>query len=254
MDSLQTLQYYAKEGSFNGKNIVITGATGGVGSVVTEILLNCGAKVLAIARNEKKIILKFEKYMKDPKKFQFTYELINLEDPAGINRGFKSIMMKLKGKLDCLIMCHGTFKAGKLSETSVDIFDTTLNINVRSCFHLISIATPFLKISKGNIVAVSSVEAKIPVRDSFINSVSKSMLNSLIECSALELAPFGVRVNGVAPAVTATNIRVPETLNEQQNQDYLDKMGGFFLLTKEVIKLKLKSQLLLILFSLIIFN
>jgi NAD(P)-dependent dehydrogenase (short-subunit alcohol dehydrogenase family) len=230
---MESIDYFTKERSFKGKNVVITGATGGIGSLVTEALIRCGAKVIAVGRNEKKILTKFEKYLKD-NFYGFGYELINLEDPAGITRGFKSIMLKLKGRLDILIMCHGQFKVGKLMETGVDVFDNTLNVNVRSSFHLLSIATPFLKISKGNVVAISSIDSKIPVRDGFINTLSKSMLNSLIECAALELAPFGVRVNGVAPSITATNHRVTEIFSERENQEYLDKMGPFFLLHREV--------------------
>jgi NAD(P)-dependent dehydrogenase (short-subunit alcohol dehydrogenase family) len=250
---MESLQYFAKEGSFKGKNIVITGANGGVGSIVAETLLQCGARVIAVGRNEKKILAKFEKYIKD-KRYNFGYELINLEDPAGINRGFKSVMLKLKGKIDSLIFCHGKFVAGKIADATVDVFDSTLNVNVRSCFHLLSIATPFLKISKGNVVAVSSVEAKIPVKESFVNSLSKTMLNSLIECSALELAPFGVRVNGVAPAITATNIRVAGEFTETQNQEFLEQMGSFFLLNKEVRIVIKFSKLLLFKTNFTFFN
>ena len=230
---MESIDYFNKERSFKNKNIIVTGASGGIGSLVTEALIKCGAKVIAVGKNEKKILTKFEKYAKDPF-YGFGYELINLEDPAGITRGFKSSMLKFKGRLDVLIMCHGQFKVGKLMETQMDVFDNSLNINVRSCFHLLSISTPFLKLSKGNVVAISSVDSKIPVRDGFVNSLSKSMLNSLIECSALELAAFGVRVNGVCPAITATNHRVTDIFSERENHEYLDKMGGFFLLHREV--------------------
>lgn len=164
----------------------------------------------------------------------FDVENVNLENPIQINKGFKSIMSKYKGRLDVMVFCHGVFKISKMIVTSIESFDTCLNINVRSCFHLISIATPFLKISKGNVVAISSVEAKIPTRDSFLNTLSKAMLNSLLECSALELAPFGVRINGVAPGMTYTNLRVSDVFTEMENRDYLDKMGGLFPLNKKV--------------------
>ena len=64
------------------------------------------------------------------------------------------------------------------------------------------------------------------------------MLNSLIENAALELAPFGVRVNGVSPGMTQTNFRVSEEFNERDNKDYLDKMSGFFLLNQQVLQPK----------------
>ncbi len=231
---MESEDYFKKENLFTGKNVVVTGASGEIGCLVVESLMKCGAKVIAVGRNEKKIFDKFSKYSKS-KNQNFGYELIDLEDPQGITRGFKSILMKLKGRLDILILCHGQFKVGRLIDTAVDVFDSTLHVNVRACFHLISMASPFLKLSKGNVVAVSSLESKIPVRDGFLNSVSKAMLNSLIECSALELSSFGVRVNAVAPGITATSHRVTEDFLDRENKDYLEKMGGFFLLNKEVV-------------------
>jgi len=62
------------------------------------------------------------------------------------------------------------------------------------------------------------------------------MLNSLIQCSALELAPFGVRVNGVAPGMTNTEFRVTEEFNKKENKEYLEKMADFFLLNKKVLE------------------
>jgi len=231
---MDSIKYFKNEKSFKGKNIIITGITGGIGSKVCDALIKLGANVIGVCRNEKKFIDKYSQYL-NSKSFSLDYEVANFENPALITKAIKSIMMKFKGRLDSLIMCHGQFRAGKMMETGVDIFDMTISVNVRSCLHWMSLATPFLKISKGNIVALSSVDARIPVRDSFVNSVSKSMLNSLIECTALELAPFKVRVNAVAPGITNTNFRVSEVFDEKDNLDYLDKMGVYFLLNKEVI-------------------
>lgn len=61
------------------------------------------------------------------------------------------------------------------------------------------------------------------------------MLNSLIQNSALEFAPFGIRVNGVAPGMTNTEFRVTEEFDKKENREYLDKMSEFFLLNKKVL-------------------
>lgn len=155
---------------YKGKNVLITGATGGIGSTVAESLIRLGANVIATSRSERKIVDKLSSIVK---KDNFDKEVINFENPGSINRGFTSIMLKFGGRLDILIVCHAVFKVGKLMETNVDQFDITMNVNVRSCFHLISMASPFLKLSKGNIVVVSSLESLIPVSESFLNSVSK---------------------------------------------------------------------------------
>jgi NAD(P)-dependent dehydrogenase (short-subunit alcohol dehydrogenase family) len=52
------------------------------------------------------------------------------------------------------------------------------------------------------------MESFITVNYGFLNSMTKSMINSLIQWSALELAFFGIRINGVAPGITNTNHRV----------------------------------------------
>lgn len=62
------------------------------------------------------------------------------------------------------------------------------------------------------------------------------MLNSLIQCSALELAPFGVRVNGIAPGMTNTEFRVTDEFDRGANKEFLERMADFNLLNKKVLE------------------
>lgn len=70
-----------------------------------------------------------------------------------------------------------------------------------------SLSVPFLKLSKGNIVVLSSSAGESPNPGSVIYSTSMSMLNMLVKCTALETAFFGVRCNAVAPGITNTQAR-----------------------------------------------
>ena len=101
-----------------------------------------------------------------------------------------------------------------------------------------SLATPFLKYTQGNIVAISSLESFIPIKGSFLNTVTKSMVNALIKNAALELASFGIRVNGVAPGVTNTKLRLDklEEPREMNNQKFLENAGTNNLLSKKVLE------------------
>jgi len=60
------------------------------------------------------------------------------------------------------------------------------------------------------------------------------MVNSLIECSALELAPFGIRVNGVAPSITRTKFR--KDFNDKDNDTYLDSMKEIHILHQDILQ------------------
>ena len=92
-------------------------------------------------------------------------------------------------------------------ETNMLEWDQMMNLNVRPHFQLISLAIPFLKITKGSVTVLTSTAGETPQPGSVIFSTSMSMLNMLIKCTALETAFHGVRVNGVAAGVTATNTR-----------------------------------------------
>ena len=105
---------------------------------------------------------------------------------------------------------------------------------LRANFHLLSLSVPFLKVSKGNAVMISSVESKITEKGDFLHALSKSMINSLVENSALELASFGVRVNAVAPGFVNSNYRAEAMDNK--NEKYLEMMKDYCLLNKKIVE------------------
>lgn len=201
-----SIKYFKKDSvnTFKNKNILITGATGGIGRVLVENLLNLGANIQVISHDKQKLSQVFSNYIKNK---IIKPVICDLEKPKEITYQFATIMENFKGRLDILIMCHGVYTNISISECDAKNFDEAMNINVRSCFHLLSISVPFLKLSKGNVVILSSMESKCIEKNGFLNSVSKSMINSMVETSALELANFGVRINAVAPGVTNTDFR-----------------------------------------------
>lgn len=232
----ESVSYYEVKKCFLGKNVLITGATGGIGSLLMATLAYLGAKVAVIVKDLKKLqdVLK-ERNIKS--------ELIEVEKmdfklDQNYREVFTDVMMKLGGKLDMLFLCHGYFENGEIIETDLKEYDGLVNINTRSVMSLVSLASPFLKYTQGNIVMISSMESFIPVKGSFLNTVTKSMVNSLIKNAALELASFGVRVNGVAPGVTNTNLRIDklEEPKERNNQIFLQNTGMNNLLSKNVLQ------------------
>ena len=232
----ESVFYYEAKKCFAGKNVLITGATGGIGSLLMASLAYLGAKVAVIVKDLKKL----QDVLNDR---NIKRELIHVEKmdfklDQNYREVFTNIMMKLGGKLDMLFLCHGYFENGEIIETDLKEYDVSVNINTRSMMSLMSLATPFLKYTQGNIVLISSMESFIPVKGSFLNTVTKSMVNSLIKNAALELASFGVRVNGVAPGVTNTKLRIDklEEPKERNNQIFLQNAGMNNLLSKNVLE------------------
>ena len=232
----ESLCYYESKNFYKGKGVLITGATGGIGSLLMATLVHLGARIVVLVKDEKKLKEILDKY-------KINQNLIHVEKmDFKLDKNYREIftktMMYLKGKLDIMFLCHGLFAQGEIMETILKEYDEAININTRSIMSLISLATPFLKHTKGNIVAISSLESYIPVKNSFLNTISKSMVNMIIQNSALELASFGIRVNGVAPGITNTMFRSNELEEpkEKNNEEYMKKAGMNNLLSQEVVQ------------------
>lgn len=216
---------------FKNQNFLLTGGTGGIGFIVLKELLDNGAKVCCLIHNESKFPSEFGDYKKKKEDAKQLRTLtVDLANPTTITEIFKKAMLFLGGKLHHLLLCHGIFIYGGITSVSVEDFDKVYNLNVRSNFHLLSLSVPFLKLTKGNVVMISSVESKIVEKDDFLHSISKTMVNSMVQNSALELANFGIRVNAVAPGFVNTKYRVSPWLLEENNTKYLEQMGAYQLL------------------------
>ena len=221
-----TLNFFKIENNYyKNKNIIITGATSPVGISLVETLISLGANLLLISHDESKLQNTFSHLLESDidnnneeeenenqsqsnnnnnssikNKNLIQYEIINLENAKEINEKYPLCLKKLKAKLDILLICHGINYYSKIKECTIENFDKIINLNVRSVFHILSLSVPFLKLTKGNCVILSSLESFIPKNQGFLNTTSKAMINSLVQNSALELSSFGVRINAVAPS------------------------------------------------------
>lgn len=233
----ESVEYYKIQNPnyYKDKGVIITGSTGGIGSLLTSTLIELGARVVAVVKNEKKLKEMFDSNIKDG---SLKYEVIDFKTETEYRKKFSNIMMELGGKLDNMFLCHGKFYQGQIIDTSLKEYDDIIITNSRSVLAMISLATPFLKYTKGNIVVISSLESFIPVKNSFLNTTSKCMVNSIIQNSALELASFGIRVNGVAPGITKTDFRIEEfeEPKDKNNNMYIKKSAYYNLLTQNVIE------------------
>lgn len=142
--------------TFKNKNIIITGATGAIGSEVLKKFLKYGAKIVGLVHNLNKISPEFNHHVTNE---QLKFIQLDLNDNRKITEKFKESVLFLKGRLDILVCCHGKFIGGDLRKIKTNSFDDNLNINVRANFHLLSLSVPFLKITKGNCIILSSKES-----------------------------------------------------------------------------------------------
>ena len=226
-----SLNHYMKSKSFKDKHIIITGGTGAIGSCVLYDLLQCGSKIVAFYHKSIPSNPKLNSYINSKKLIFIQCDFENIS--SKLTDKFKEAITLLEGILDILIFCHGKFFQGDIRSVKTINFDDNLKINVRANFHFLSLAVPFLKITKGNVVMISSIETKIVERGDFLHALGKSMINSLVQNSALELASYGIRINAVAPSFVESGFR-KDAMSEIKNNKYLEQMRGFHLLNQKL--------------------
>jgi NAD(P)-dependent dehydrogenase (short-subunit alcohol dehydrogenase family) len=98
-----------------------------------------------------------------------------------------------------------------------------MSVNARAPFRLMRAAAPHLAARKGSVVNVSSVNGLRSFPGVLAYCVSKSAVDQLTRCAAIEMAPIGVRVNAVNPGVTVTNLHRRSGMDEAQYAAFLER-------------------------------
>ena len=110
------------------------------------------------------------------------------------------------GGLDGLVNAAGVIANGAIDATEPADWDHVMDSNARSLYLMTRAAAEALKKKKGSIVNLSSVAGNRPYGGLAAYCVSKAAVDMITRCSALDLAPHGVRVNAVCPGVVVTEL------------------------------------------------
>jgi NAD(P)-dependent dehydrogenase (short-subunit alcohol dehydrogenase family) len=202
-----------------GKVAILTGATSGIGRATARLFAKNGAKVVAIGRNETDLGHLRDEFRDDAGEIR--PHLADVTEFSQVDR-FVSETIDNYGRLDILVNAAGIIKNGNITDTTLDEWDKMLNINLRSVFYLMQKCVPYLESSKGNIVNVSSVTGPRAFPNVLAYCVSKAGIDQLTRCSALELAPKGVRVNAVNPGVVVTNLHKRSGMDDEKYGHFLE--------------------------------
>lgn len=185
--------------------VLVTGASSGIGAAIAIQFAAEGAKVAMVARNEKKLYDVSEKCEKVGSK-----PLVIIADVSKDEDAKRIISQTIEsfGKLDVLVNNAGIGQAplSILSEEFVEVFDRIMSVNLRSVVVLTNLAAPHLVETKGNVVNISSIAAKMTINGLTSYCTSKAGMDHFTRCVALELAPKGVRVNVINPGAVKTDI------------------------------------------------
>jgi NAD(P)-dependent dehydrogenase (short-subunit alcohol dehydrogenase family) len=202
-----------------GKVVLVTGASSGIGRAAALLFASRGSTVVAVGRNEKELT-GLGKGGKS-KKGTIRPHLADMTEMTQLER-IASETIHNHGQIDVLVNSAGIIKNGNIETTSLDDWDKMLQINLRSVFVLSQKCVPYLAETRGNIVNVSSVAGTRAFPNVLAYCVSKAAIDQLTRCSALELAAKGIRVNAVNPGVVVTNIHKRGGMEDAAYDEFLE--------------------------------
>ena len=205
----------------SGKRVVlVTGASSGIGRAVALRFAETRSEIIAWGRNCAGLE-HIEQEIESAGGKPLTM-MVDVTVDAEVERAFAEALQKT-GRIDVLVNAAGHISTGSIEDTSLNVWDAMMNVNLRSTFYLMQLAAPHLIRTHGNIVNISSVTGLRSFPGVLAYCVSKAGVDQLTRCAALELASKGVRVNAVNPGVVVTEIHKRGGMSEEDYENFLER-------------------------------
>lgn len=196
--------------SLEGKRILITGASSGIGRAIAVTASRLGAEIIAVARGEERLQALMTELGPAG---EHSYIAADVTDQDALER----IVADVSG-LDGLAICAGKGLTLPVQFSDRKNFDEIFNVNFFSAAELTRLLYKKKKLNKGaSVVLMASMGGThVFSGGNSIYGASKAALNSFMKFSAKEFAPRKVRVNSICPGMVDTPLIHRGTVSEEQ--------------------------------------
>jgi len=184
-------------GAYDGKTVLLSGGTSGIGLALAKGFADCGATVVATGSSASRL-----KDAQARATDRLSFELLDVRDKAAVEARIDRM-----GRLDVLVNCQGVARPG--DEWTEETFLTVMDINLNSAMRLSRAAHPLLKASGGNIVNVASMLSYLADAAVPSYTASKTGIVGLTRALAHQWGQDGIRVNAIAPGYHKTDMTKP---------------------------------------------
>lgn len=185
---------------FEGKRLIVTGASSGIGYKISSDLASSGATILALGRNSEKL-----ESLKKISPNNIEIELLDVTDFTQLRVVVNKFVEK--GRIDGCVHSAGINKFTPLRAFNWTVFDKIMKVNVHTGIELVRLISSKKNSNEGcSIVMIASVAALKGEVGFTAYSASKGALISAVKCMALELASSKIRINAISPGVVQTEL------------------------------------------------
>jgi len=191
--------------NLTGKVALVTGGSKGLGKAMARGFAQAGADIVIASRHEDELRPALEEILQGTGR-RGSYVVADMSKRAEAGRLAKAALEKM-GKVDILVNNAGTNTPQVTEQIRDEDWDRVLEINLSSVMALTRALVPQMKTRRwGRIIHISSIMGFISKEGRNIYSATKSALIGLARAEALELGPFGITANCIAPGPFLTDL------------------------------------------------
>lgn len=194
--------------SLEGKTILVTGASSGIGRGIAVTCSKMGATVIVNGRNK----VRLQETLSQMEGEGHVVAVGDLTDESSL-----FAIVETLPKLDGVIHCAGMGQRKPCKDLHLEDVNQLMDVNFKAPVMLQAELLRQKKINKGaSIVFVASIASWSPSFGNSVYSASKGAIISYANCLALELAPRKIRVNCISPAMVWTDLILADGTDEEQ--------------------------------------
>lgn len=204
-----------------GKSALITGGSKGLGKAMARAFAEAGADVMICSRHAEELGPAAAEIGKGLK-VRVEHAVVDLVDPKQADALAKDAVARL-GKVDILVNNAGTNLPQPIDQVTDQNWDTMISLNLNAVMRLTRALVPGMKERKwGRVIHISSVLGLGGKEGRNGYCATKAALIGLAQASALDLGPFNVTVNCIAPGPFLTDLP-GKLLNDAQKKHFADR-------------------------------
>lgn len=193
-----------------GKNVLVTGASQGIGAGIAEAMAACGANVLINYISDEERTLVFANRLATQYNVICKAYCADVSIPQQVDKMFEYLDQQFGG-IDVLVNNAGIETINDALEMPLEEWDRIMNVNIRGAFYVAQLAGKRMRDKRqGVMVNISSIHDKVPRKGLVHYCSSKAALNMFTKCMALELAEYNIRVLAVSPGAIETDMNTIE--------------------------------------------
>ncbi|KFI31563.1 3-oxoacyl-ACP reductase [Haematobacter missouriensis] len=204
---------------FDGKTVIVTGASSGIGLATARRFSEEGANVVLVARDEE-ALAGAAKDLDQARTLTFSGDISREPDVISI----ADAAVARFGRIDVLCNNAGIGMNGRIDEMSLEDWRKVIDIDLTGVFLMSRAVWPQLEKVRGAVVNTSSVSGLGGDWGMFAYNAAKGGVSNMTRALALDARDSGIRVNGVAPALTRTGMTEEMMGDEALVQKFLERI------------------------------